>query len=120
MRIHLLGVILGLTVQGGLFAADTPAATDPGAKPAVASGQDQAAFATITIASDKKSVTLTDGKASGLTLTITEKTTITRDLKEVKLGDLSLDQQVRITYHGTTVVSIDQLGKEKKKKKKTV
>jgi hypothetical protein len=120
MRIFILGAFLGLTALHGLMAADATTPVDAGAKPAATSDQDQTAFATITLSSDKKSVTLTDGKASGLTLTITDQTSITRDLKVVKLGDLNLDQQVRITYHGTTAVSIDQLGKEKKKKKKPV
>jgi hypothetical protein len=117
MRILILASLLSVNLMSGLLAAD---GAEP-AKPATtASTTDQAAFATITVSSDKKSVTLTDGKASGLTLAITDQTTITRDLKPVKLAELNLDQQVRITYHGTTAVSIDQLGKEKKKKKKPV
>ena len=121
MRSLTLASMLVLSVMGVAMAADVPAPADSPAKPATtASTTDQAAFATITVSSDKKSVTLTDGKASGLTLTINEQTTITRDLKPVKLAELSLDQQVRITYRGTTAISIDQLGKEKKKKKKPV
>jgi hypothetical protein len=120
MRFLIVGAFLGLAALHGLTAADTPTPTDAGTKPAPTADQDQVAFATITVSSDKHSVTLTDGKASGLTLTITDKTAITRDLKAVKLGELAADQQVRITYHGTMAVSIDQLGKEKKKKKKPV
>ncbi|HEX3132867.1 MAG TPA: hypothetical protein VHX44_04705 [Planctomycetota bacterium] len=123
MRSLILTGILSVTVMSALVAADGPAPTDPAAKPAATantSDQDQVAFAIITVSSDKHSITLTDGKASGLTLTVTDKTTITRELKAVKLSELNADQQVRITYHGTTAVSIDQLGKEKKKKKKPV
>ena len=117
MRFLALGIIILLTAAHGLSAAD--GAVPAGDRPEPQAQQDQAAFAIITIASDHKSVTLTDGKAAGLVLTITDQTTITRDLKPVKLSELNADQQVRITYHGTTAVSIDQLGKDKKKKKKT-
>jgi hypothetical protein len=123
MRSLILASLLSLNVMGALSAADGPAPTDSGTKPATTaktSDQDQVAFAIIKVSSDQHSITLTDGKASGLTLTVTDKTTITRELKTVKLSELSADQQVRITYHGTTAVSIDQLGKEKKKKKKPV
>lgn len=119
MRFLAFGIITLLTAAHGLSAADGP---DPagGDRSASQAEQDQAAFAIITIASDHKSLTLTDGKAAGLVLTITDQTTITRDLKPAKLSELKADQQVRITYHGTTAVSIDQLGKDKKKKKKAV
>jgi hypothetical protein len=118
MRIvGLLILSLGITVA--LPAADGAAPTDAGAKPAASSDNEQTAFAIITLSADKHTITLTDGKAAGQVLTLTDKTTYTRELKSVKLGDLQLDEQVRVTYRGTTVVSIDQLAKEKKKKKKT-
>jgi hypothetical protein len=118
MRFLALGVIIPLVAACGLSAADGPDSA-AGDKPVPQAEQDQAAFATITIASDHKSVTLTDGKAAGLVLAITDQTAITRDLKPATLSELKADQQVRITYHGATAVSIDQLGKDKKKKKKT-
>lgn len=114
---HTLVIVAALTLGGipALTAADTPAATG-GSAPATPA--DQVAFGLFKLSEDKHSLTLTDGKAAGLVVTITDQTTVTRDLKTIKLSDLSPDQQVRVTYHGTTAVSIDQLGAEKKKKKK--
>jgi hypothetical protein len=118
MRILL--VLVAAMMVGGiapLSAADTPTPPE-GAKPTAST--DLVAFGLFKLSEDKHSLTLTDGKAAGLVLTITDQTNVTRDLKAIKLTELSSDQQVRVTYHGTTAVSIDQLGKEKKKKKKPV
>lgn len=104
-----------LPVAWAADGAGTPAATPA---PAAADAA-KVAFGLITISSDKTSLTMAEAKGGPLTLKITDKTEITRDLNKVALGALTLSDQVRVTYSGDTALSIDQVKPDKKKKKKT-
>lgn len=95
--------------------AGTPATTPA---PVVADAA-KVAFGIITLSSDKTALTMAEAKGGPLTLKITTKTEITRDLNKVAIGALVLSDQVRVTYSGDTALSIDQIKPDKKKKKKT-
>lgn len=111
----LLLLCLALPLSWSADEAGTPAAT-----PApVAADAAKVAFGIITLSSDKTSLTMAEAKGGPLTLKITAKTEITRDLNKVALGALTLSDQVRVTYSGDTALSIDQVKADKKKKKKT-
>ncbi len=99
-----------------LSAADGAAAATNTPTPAASA---KVAFGLITVAADGHSLTITDPKGVALTLAITAKTTVTRDLDTIPLARLALDKNVRVTYTGTTADAIDQLSPDKKKKKKT-
>jgi hypothetical protein len=118
----LLGLLAGLGSYGTGAEAGTVAPTPP-TKPAEtatttgATSEPQVVFGMLTVADDHHSVTVTV-KDSPVVLAITDQTTITLDLKPVSLGALNLKESVRVTYLGTTALSIDQLKPGKKKKKK--
>jgi hypothetical protein len=117
----LASALLGFLLASSATAADGGAAAAPAATPpAVATPATAAkvAFGIITVSADHHSLTMPDGKGGTLTLAITDKTTITADLKKADLASLAADRSVRVTYTGDTADAIDQLSPEKKKKKK--
>ena len=114
-------LFLALPMSWAADGAGAPTATPPPAAAADAAKGDAAkvAFGIITISADKTSLTMAEAKGGPLTLKITDKTEITRDLNKVALSGLILSDQVRVTYSGDTALSIDQVKPDKKKKKKT-
>ncbi len=128
--VAVLSILVALTLGGvpavsmaADGAAPTPAtgggasgaAADPAAPAAPTA---KIAFGIITLAADKHSLTMNDAKGNPLTLKITAKTEITRDLKTVDLSGIAIDKSVRVTYTGDVATAIDQLSPDKKKKKK--
>lgn len=111
---------LALLMLLALLLPMSRAADDAGTPPpAAAADAAKVAFGIITISADKTSLTMAEAKGGPLTLKITAKTEITRDLSKVALGALVLSETVRVTYSGDTALSIDQVKADKKKKKKT-